>query len=199
MLSLFITTYVKMFFLLSPFFAVSMFLSMAGDIKVAEKRRIALRTALAILITVLIFFFFGVKIFSVLGITLAAFQIGAGTLLFRNAIVLVSGKKGENVVTDPDDDFSVVPLALPLIVGPGSIGTLLVLGAELTDTNEKLWACLSIVAAAVTVGIFLYLATAIERLLGKKILNALTKLTGLILTSLAAQIVFTGIKTFWQQ
>ena len=199
MFELFVTTYVKMFFILSPFFSVSMFLSMAGDIEVAEKRRLALRTALAILVTVLIFFFFGVQIFSVLGITLAAFQIGAGTLLFLNAIVLVSGRKGETIVTDPDDDFSVVPLAIPLIVGPGSIGTLFVLGAELTQTNEKIYACSAIIAAAITVGIFLYLATAIERILGKKILAALTKLTGLVLTSLAAQIIFTGIKTFWQK
>ena len=79
MFSLFINTYVKMFFLLSPFFAVSVFLAMAGKIEIAEKQRIAVRTALAILATVLLFFFFGTQIFSVLGITLAAFQVGAGT------------------------------------------------------------------------------------------------------------------------
>ena len=197
MFSLFINTYVKMFFLLSPFFAVSIFLAMAGKIEIAEKRKIALRTALAILVTVLVFFFFGAQIFSTLGITLAAFQVGAGTLLFLNAIGLLSGKKAENIVADDDDDFSIVPLAMPIIVGPGSIGTLFVLGAVLTEPKQKLWACAGIVAAALTVGAFLYLATAIERLLGKKILSALTKVTGLILTSLAAQIIFTGIKTFW--
>lgn len=186
-----------MFFLLSPFFAVSIFLAMAGKIEIAEKRKIALRTALAILVTVLVFFFFGAQIFSTLGITLAAFQVGAGTLLFLNAIGLLSGKKAENIVADDDDDFSIVPLAMPIIVGPGSIGTLFVLGAVLTEPKQKLWACAGIVAAALTVGAFLYLATAIERLLGKKILSALTKVTGLILTSLAAQIIFTGIKTFW--
>ena len=196
MVSLFVNTYVKMFFLLSPFFAVSIFLSMAGKIEVAEKQKIAVRTALAILVTVLVFFFFGAQIFSVLGITLAAFQIGAGSLLFLNAMSLVTGKKEENIVTDDDDDFSIVPLAMPIIVGPGSIGTLFVLGAEMTEPKQKLWACAGIVTAALTVGLFLYLATAIERLLGRKILSALTKVTGLVLTSLAAQIIFTGIKTF---
>ena len=188
-----------MFFLLSPFFAVSIFLAMSGKIEIAERRRIAMRTGFAILVTVLVFFFFGTQIFSVLGITLAAFQIGAGTLLFLNAIGLVSGRKEENIVTDENDDFSIVPLAIPIIVGPGSIGTLFVLGAEMTESTQKLWACAGIVTAALTVGVFLYLATSIERILGKKILSALTKVTGLVLTSLAAQIIFTGIKTFWEK
>ncbi|MCK5001369.1 MAG: MarC family protein [Anaerohalosphaera sp.] len=197
MAEIFINTYVKMFFLLSPFFAVSMFLSMAVDLDARQKKRAAVRTGVSMLIAVLIFFFFGIRIFSVLGITLEAFQIGAGILLFRNAMMLVSGSKGENVVSD-DDDFAVVPLALPLIVGPGSIGTLLVLGATIVEKDQKIAACLAIFAAAVTVGVFLYLATAIERLLGRKVLSALTKVTGLVLTSMAAQIVFTGVKTFMQ-
>jgi multiple antibiotic resistance protein len=192
MTSLLVNTYVKMFFLLSPFFAVSMFLSLAGEIDITEKRRRALRTSFSILVIVLIFFFFGVQIFSTLGITLGAFQVGAGALLFLNAIALLSGKKAENVVAD--DDFSVVPLAMPLIVGPGTIGTLFVLGAELVSTEEKLWACGGILLAALTVAVFLYMATTIERMLGKKVLAALTKVTGLVLVSLAAQIIFTGIR-----
>ncbi|MCF7955484.1 MAG: MarC family protein [Phycisphaerae bacterium] len=192
MISLFINTYVKMFFLLAPFFSVSMFLSLAGELNITEKRRRAVRTSISMLVTVLIFFFFGAQIFSTLGITLGAFQVGAGTLLFLNAIALVSGKKAENVVSD--DDFSIVPLAIPLIVGPGTIGTLFVLGAELETSKEKLWACGGILLAALTVSVFLYMATTIERMLGKKVLAALTKLTGLILASLAAQIVFAGIR-----
>lgn len=190
--SLLINTYVKMFFLLSPFFSVSMFLSLAGELDITEKRRRAVHTSLSILLIVPIFFFFGVQIFSILGISLGAFQIGAGTLLFLNSIALVTGKKGENVVAD--DDFSVVPLAMPLIVGPGTIGTLFVLGAELTAPKEKLLACVGILLAALTVAVFLYLATSIERMLGKKVLAALTKLTGLVLVSLAAQIIFSGIR-----
>jgi len=181
-----------MFFLLSPFFAVSMFLSLAGELDITEKRRRAVRTSLSMLVIVLIFFFFGVQIFSILGITLGAFQVGAGSLLFLNAIALVTGKKAENVVTD--DDFSVVPLAMPLIVGPGTIGTLFVLGAELTTPKDKLLACGGVLLASLTVSILLYLATAIERMLGKKGLAALTKLTGLVLVSLAAQIIFSGIR-----
>jgi len=190
--SLLVNTYVKMFFLLSPFFAVSMFLSFARELDIAEKRRRAVRTSFSMLVIILIFFFFGVQIFSTLGITLGAFQVGAGTLLFLNAIALVSGKKTENIVGD--DDFSVVPLAMPLIVGPGTIGTLFVLGAELVTRKEKLLACAGILLAALTVSMLLYLATAIERMLGKKGLAALTKLTGLVLASLAAQIIFTGIR-----
>jgi len=193
MISLLVNTYVKMFFLLSPFFSVSIFLSLAAQLDITEKRRRAVRTSFSILVLVLIFFFFGVQIFSLLGVSIGAFQVGAGTLLFLNAVALVSGKKTENNIA-PDDDFSIVPLAMPLIVGPGTIGTLLVLGAELVTTKEKMLACCGILLASLTVSIFLYLATTIERLLGRKVLAALMKITGLVLVSLAAQIIFTGIR-----
>ena len=83
---------------------------------------------------------------------------------------------------------------MPLIDGPGTIGTLFVLGAELVTLKEKLWACGGILLAALTVSVFLYMATTIQRMLGKKVLAALTKLTGLVLVSLAAQIIFTGVR-----
>lgn len=196
MFEIFLNTYLKMFFILSPFFSISVFLSFSESLDQAEKRTAAARTTLAVILTALIFLFFGSQIFSVLGVTLAAFQIGAGTLLFLNAMSLVSGKKIKCDIGNDDDDFAVVPLALPLIVGPGAIGTLLVIGAELNGPKEKLFACIAVITASLTVGIFLYMATPIERIVGRKVLSALTKLTGLVLTSLAAQIIFSGIRAF---
>ena len=192
-MGLFLDIFTKVFFILSPFFSVSMFLLLSRDMDGPARHRCALRTSLAILVICFVVYFLGNGIFKVLGITVPAFQVGAGTLLFLTAIGMVSGKRSE-VVADPDEDFAVVPLAIPMIVGPGTIGTLLVQGMEIDQTEQKLIAAGAILLAVVLISLFLFLAVPIGRLLGQKGLQMMMKLTGLVLTAIAAQIIFTGIR-----
>ncbi|HON92582.1 MAG TPA: MarC family protein [Sedimentisphaerales bacterium] len=192
---LFLDVFTKVFFLLSPFFSVSMFLLLSGDMDAKARRRCASRTSLAILTICLSVYFFGNVIFHVLGITVQAFQVGAGTLLFLTAIQMVTGKRSE-IAQDVDEDFAVVPLAIPMIAGPGTLGTLLVLGMEISNSRERLIAGSAVLLAVAMISLFLFLAVPIARLLGQKGLQMMMKLTGLILTALAAQIIFTGIRGF---
>jgi len=194
-MDLFLDIFTKVFFILSPFFSVSMFLALSCDMDGGGRHRCALRTSLAILVVCFIVYFFGNLIFRVLGITVPAFQVGAGTLLFLTSIQMVSGRLSEMTV-DGDEDFAVVPLAIPLIVGPGTIGTLLVLGMEISGTREKIVAGAAILLAVLMISLFLFLAMPISRLLGQKGLHMMTKLTGLILTAIAAQIIFSGVNGF---
>lgn len=193
MFNLFINTYVKFFFLLTPFFVISMFLALTRDMKVQTRQSLAHRTSIAIVVTVFILFYFGNYIFKVLGITLPAFQIGAGALLFLSAVSLLHGDKPPRA--SENEDLSVVPLAIPLTVGPGTTGTLLVMGIEVSGT-EKLVASAGLLLAVMSMGALLHFAYAVERFLGAKGLSVLTKLTGLVLAALAAQIIFTGIHNF---
>ena len=194
-MSLFLDIFTKVFFILSPFFSVSMFLSLSDDMDQPTRHRCAARTSVSILIICFVVYFFGNLIFKVLSITVPSFQIGAGTLLFLNAVRMVTGKHSD-LVHDKDDDFSIVPLAIPLIVGPGTIGTLLVLGMEINTNLEKLIAAAAIFLAAACISLFLFLAVPISRWLGHKGLQMMMKVTGLVLTAIAAQIVFTGIRSF---
>jgi len=192
---LFLDVFTKVFFLLSPFFSVSMFLLLSGDMDAKARHRCAARTSLAILTICLSVYFFGNIIFHVLGITVQAFQVGAGALLFLTAIQMVTGRRSE-IAQDVDEDFAVVPLAIPMIAGPGTIGTLLVLGMEISNTRERLIAGSAVLLAVAMISLFLFLAVPIAKLLGQKGLQMMMKLTGLILTALAAQIIFTGIRGF---
>ncbi len=194
-MNLFLDIFTKVFFILSPFFSVSMFLLLSCGMDQRARHRCALRTSLAILIICFVVYFFGNLIFRVLGITVPAFQVGAGTLLFLASIQMVSGRKSE-MALDKDEDFAVVPLAIPLIVGPGTIGTLLVLGMEISGTEQRIIAASAILVAVVLISVFLFLAMPIGRLLGQKGLQMMMKLTGLILTAIAAQIIFTGVGAF---
>ena len=154
-----------------------------------------MRTSIAITIICFIVYFFGNLIFKILGITVPAFQVGAGALLFLTSIHMVTGKRTE-VTLNKNEDFTIVPLAIPLIVGPGTIGTLLVLGIDISGMIERVIAAAAILLAASMISVFLLLAEPIGRLLGQKGLQMMMKLTGLILAAIASQIIFTGIRAF---
>lgn len=196
MTSLFFSLYIKLFFLLTPFFVLSVFLSMTKGMELRLQRTIAVRVTVAAIIIGLILYSVGNEIFATLGITLDAFRIGAGSLLFLSAVKLVGGRSGPDAPEDDEGDISVVPLAMPVTIGPATIGTLLILGAELSGTTEKLLGAAAMVLAGLSIGVLLLLGPAIRRLVGEMGLSMLQKITGLVLSALAAQIVFTGIKNF---
>ncbi len=195
MITLFISLYIKLFFLLTPFFVLTVFLTMTEGMDIVAQRKMAVRTAVAVLVISLVLYYAGNPIFSTLGITLDGFRIGAGSLLFLSAVSLVSGKR---TTPEPEDegDVAVVPLAIPITVGPATIGTLLILGAGMHTTSEHILGAAALVAASATVGLLLFSAAAVKRLIGPMGLAVLTKITGLVLSAMAAQIVFTGVKNF---
>lgn len=194
-LQLFVNVWLKFFFIFTPFFALSMFLSMTGDYTEGRRRKLAIRISVAVAALCIGLLFLGNQIFALFGITLNAFRIGVGTLLFLSAVSLVQGRKSP-ADNDQEADIAVVPLAMPVIVGPATTGTLLVMGAGLGNVTEKVVGCLALLFAVACVGVMLLLGTAIERGVGHRGLNILSKLTGIILAALAAQMIMDGILGF---
>jgi multiple antibiotic resistance protein len=194
----FVSVWLKFFFIFTPFFALSMFLSMTGDYTERRRRKLALMTSVAVAALCLCLLFLGNQIFALFGITLNAFRIGVGALLFLSAVSLVQGRKAQPDANH-EADIAVVPLAMPVIVGPATTGTLLVMGAGLGSVAEKAVGCLALLFAVACLGVMLLLGTAIERGIGHRGLNILSKLTGIILAALAAQMIMDGILGFWSK
>jgi multiple antibiotic resistance protein len=195
MLTLFINVFLKIFMIFTPFFVVSAFLSLTSGNSQFERQRIAIKVTLAITLTCFALFLFGDYIFALFGVTLDAFRIGTGALLFISAVSMIQGKATVSP-NDSREDVAVVPLAIPITVGPGTIGALLVMGAGLKTAPEKLVASLALLCAILAVGGLLLAAGRFERFLGQQGLTILTKLTGLFVSAIAAQIFFTGLKNF---
>ena len=143
LLTLFINIFLKIFMIFTPFFVMSAFLSLTKDDSPAERHRIAVKVTLATALTCFTLFLFGTYIFALFGITLDAFRIGAGAVLFLSAVSMIQGKATVSR-QDAKEDVSVVPLAIPITVGPGTIGALLVMGADLDSLPEKVTACLAL-------------------------------------------------------
>ena len=185
--------------LLSPFCTLSLFISCSGEMSVHEQRAFAIRIAVAIWVICMLFYLFGQAIFGFLGITLDAFRIGAGVVLFLNGLDLVRGSGVPKAkMCAGGGDMAVVPMAIPYTVGPATIGVLLMMGANLAGAANRMTRCLTELAAitvvGVLVGLLLTFARQLEVVLKEKGLSILGKLTGMYLVALASQIVFDGVR-----
>ena len=210
MTTYFVNNFLKFLFLLTPFFVLSMFLSMTQGWVMKQKRLLALRIGIAAFSTCMVLLFFGKWIFQAFDITLDAFRIGGGALLFLSAVGLVNGKvedkkapavddKKSHVVEDDDTDsrisnIAVVPLAIPVTVGPGTIAALLVIGADTTAMKMQLVSASALIAALFCLTSILFLSSWIEQKLGRNVIVILSKITGLVLAAMASQMIFTGIR-----
>lgn len=192
--ALFLSLWLKLFFVFTPFFGLTMFLSLTEGYDEMRRRRLALAAATATAAICLVLFFVGRQLFALFGITLDSFRIGAGALLFLSGIALVHGSGAAG--TRDEREIAVVPLAVPIIVGPATTGTLLVMGAELEGLRAKALGCLSLLAAVSCLAVVLLLASHLQRRLGSRMISILSKLTGLVLAALAAQMIMTGIQGF---
>jgi len=194
-MALFISLWIRLFFVFAPFFGLTMFLSMTEGYSEARRRRLALRVTSAAFVLCMVLFFVGQQIFDLFGITLNSFRIGAGALLFLSGVGLVQGTAGK-IKVQAEEDVAVVPLAMPVIVGPATTGTILVMGAELEGTQQMGLGFLALLMAVACMGGILFLGSFLERVLSVRGLLILSKITGLVLSALAAQMIMTGILGF---
>lgn len=190
------SVFVKFFFILTPFFIVAVFIAMTENETVEVRHELAVRITLGVIVISLILFWAGAAIFELLGITVDAFRIGAGALLFLSAVSLVQGKLQLPAAKRSVMDLAVVPLAIPVTLGPGSVGFLVVMSSEVRGLEQQILTAAAITAASLCVGVLLYLSSELKRLIGRSGIAMLSKLTGLVLASLSCQMIFTGAASF---
>ena len=180
-----VSTYIRFFFILTPFFILAVFLSLTESVSDADRRSLAIRVTAGIAVISLVMLFFGDLIFSLFGITVDAFRIGAGALLFLSAVSLVQGNFQLPKTKQSVLDLAIVPLAMPIALGPGAIGALLVMGSEAKGAVALAGTIAAVVAASVSVGAILLLSRQIMRLIGSSGISMLSKVTGLFIAALS--------------
>ncbi|MDX2109262.1 MAG: MarC family protein [Verrucomicrobiota bacterium] len=182
----------KFFFLLAPFFVLAIFLSLTPD-DTQLRRKLALRVAIAVLVACFCILFFGNTMFRVFGITLDSFKIGAGALLFLTSVDVVRGKPPASRDVG-EQEVTIVPLAIPITVGPATTGAIMILGAESKANGGMTTGCIGLALAVVSLGIILYLGSEIKAVMKAQGILVMSKIMGVVISALAAQMIFTGIK-----
>ena len=200
-----ILLYGGLFAITNPIGAVPVFLSVTHDLSLRERREIATKTAITVIVTLLVFALIGQWIFRFFGSSVDAFAIAGGILLFRMAMDMLSGRLSsvkisreeteefdEEVVTL--EEVAIIPLAIPLISGPGAITTVMLYMAKAGTFSERVAVLITIVLIGITVWLVLCSANMIKARLGRVGIKVMTRMMGLILTSMAVQMIINGIK-----
>lgn len=193
--------FIALFVILDPFAAVPIFLALTRSYSASERGRIANISALTVLLVLVVVALIGETLLQTMGTSLASFRVGGGIVLLLMAISMLNGQTG-TVRTTPEEEaeaenrsaIAVVPLAIPLMAGPGSISTAII-QMQRSDTEfHGLLVILTIILVCALLWLVLRLATIIGKALGQIGLNIINRLFGLILAAIAVEIMANGLR-----
>ncbi|HEX8623449.1 MAG TPA: MarC family protein [Allosphingosinicella sp.] len=206
MIALFLSAFVTFLVVIDPPGCAPIFAGLTRDSTPAERRSMAVRASLIAAGILLFFGLLGEDLLKMLGISLAAFRIAGGIMLFLIALEMVFERRtqrresrAQEVEADPEhDDVSVFPMAIPMIAGPGSIASIMLLMARSDGFNESLVVMAALGAVLLLTLVSLLAAGWLMRLLGHRMEAMLTRLLGVVLAALAAQFVIDGISVSFE-
>ncbi|MDQ8755828.1 MarC family protein [Sphingosinicella sp. LHD-64] len=201
MTELFVSAFVTFLVVIDPPGCAPIFASLTQGATPQHRRAMAVRSVLVATGILLFFAVLGEDLLRALGISLSAFRIAGGIMLFLIALEMVFEKRterrehrAEEVSAAKVEDISVFPMAIPMIAGPGSIASVMLLTARGNGLNESLIVLAALGATLALTLLALLLAGPLMRLLGHKMEAMITRLLGVILAALAAQFVIDGIE-----
>lgn len=200
-LSFGLTCFTSLFSIVDPFAAVPIFLALTSSDTIARRREMALRAALTMLGVMTVFALGGSVIFRFFGITIPAFKIAGGVLLFMMALDMLRAKASETK-TSPDEteenlakeDVGLIPIGIPLLSGPGAIASVTLLSEKASSWAEEMALLVAIALLALFTWLTLHFANHVARRFGRTGLNLITRIMGLILAATAAQFIVDGVQ-----
>ena len=193
--------FTALFVILDPFAAVPIFLVLTKNYTAAERGRIANIVALTVFLALVIASITGEALLRGMGTSLASFRVRGGIVLLLMALAMLRGQT-DTVRTTPAEEaeaedrhsIAVVPLAIPLLAGPGSISTVIIQMHRLNTEFHGPLIILVIALVCLLLWVVLRMAVSIGKMLGQIGLNVINRLFGLILAAIAVEIMANGLK-----
>ncbi|MGZ2258124.1 MarC family protein [Roseobacter sp. A03A-229] len=195
----FITAFVTMFVVIDPIGLAPLFVALTQGMTDAARRRIAWRATLIGILILLAFAAFGEALLAFIGISMPAFRVAGGILLFLTALDMLferRTKRREDKQEEEREDPSVFPLAIPLIAGPGAIASVILLMGQRPGIEGALHVLGATGIVMLIVMAFFLASGLIERALGKTGVTVVTRLLGMLLAALSVQFVLDGLSAF---
>ncbi len=193
-----VTAFATLFVVIDPPGLVPLFIALTRGMSVERRRAMALRACLIAALLLLMFGLAGEAILGFIGISMPAFRIAGGILLFLTALDMLFERRTqrrEGQQADPDHDPSVFPLATPLIAGPGAIASIILLvGESGSGWPGTFWVLGLMLGMMVVTYVFLLASPPLERMLGRTGTIVITRLLGMLLAALSVQFVIDGVK-----
>jgi MarC family membrane protein len=181
---------ITLILVMDPFGNIPPFLSILSHMQPRQRRRVILRELIIALFILVLFLFFGGYILKGMHISEPALTIAGGIILFLIALKMIFPQTAGSQAAPADEDPLIVPLAVPLVAGPSTIVMVTLLSTR--TAGSSLESLASLLVAWSATALILLLADALRLLLGTHILKAIERLMGMILTTMAVQMLLTG-------
>ena len=198
-----VTAFVTLFVIIDPIGLAPLFVALTSGMNAAQRRAIGLRACLVAIGLLTLFGLAGEAVLGFVGISMPAFRIAGGILLFLTALDMLFERRTQRregqvsaEEAQPDHDPSVFPLGTPLIAGPGAMATMILLAGRAGPGWQGIVAVHLVMAVVVACVFVLMLAAGpLERALGRTGINVVTRLLGMLLAALSVQFVIDGLLT----
>lgn len=201
MIELYVSSLVTFFVIIDPPGCAPIFAGLTAGTNAVHRRAMAVRAVMVASIILLGFALFGEALLHALGISLNAFRIAGGIMLFLIALEMVFEKRterredrAEKVKAEDPVDISIFPMAMPMIAGPGSIASVMLLMSQSNGIEQSAIVLAAMFSILLLTLVALLAAGPIMRIVGAKIEAVVSRLLGVLLAALAVQFVIDGIR-----
>lgn len=195
-----VVTFTSVLFIVDPIAVIPTYLVITNHETPEQRKRTARRACIAAALLLIGFGLAGRLIFQVLGITLAAFRVAGGLILWLVAMDMLRAQRttqeGAEEIEEgtAKEDVAITPLAMPMLAGPGAISTIMVLAGQATTVAQSVVVYASIVLTAVVSWLTLRLGVGLVTRMGQTGIRVMTRIMGLLLAAIAVQFVLTGVR-----
>lgn len=198
------TEYIKIFttllVIVDPVAIIPIFVSLTKDSTDYDRRHIAKITSISVVVILTVATLIGKHLLNFFGVSIASFKVGGGILLLLMAIAMMQAKHKEGKQTPEEAEeaeekksIAVVPIAMPLLAGPGAISTVIIYSDASTGPLHIALIIINIFLVAILTWVFLNIAIPVSRILGKTGINIVVRLMGLLLAAIAAEFITGGL------
>ncbi len=203
-LAIFLQFFLGLVAAVNPVGIMPVFVSLTGHMTVEEKHKTATTANFAVAIILVVSLFGGQMLLDMFSISLDSFRVAGGLLLLSIAFSMMSGKLGEDKQNKQEkseyvsrEQVGVVPLAMPLMAGPGAISSTIVYGSRYPDLMDTFGIAVTIVVFCFCTWLLFRSAPLIVRFLGQTGINVITRIMGLILGALGIEFIANGLRSLF--
>lgn len=191
---------VAMIIMLNPLSSLTIFLQLTNRYPIIHQRKTALTVGLAISVIMVVTIWIGAQVLDLLGITIASFRFAGGIILLLVGLSMLQSQESP-VNHTPEDDVAaeqrhsvaVVPMALPIIIGPGAISTLVLASNDYPIFVYKAWLSILCIILALGMTIILYFGGTIAKFVGESVIKVITRIMGMLIMAIAVGMLANGL------
>lgn len=192
--------FVAMLSILNPIGAIPVYIAMTDNLSHSQKKSITRACSIAVFVTITVSLLMGSMVLKFFGISVASFTIGGGFLISSTALSMIKGKTSESKLNQEEitesslREVGIVPLAIPLLSGPGTISTSIIYSKSFSSTSQWIISISLMAVLSFIVYLILINADRIRNRLGNLGVNVMTRIMGLILLASSIEMILGGVK-----